>query len=234
MKKCGIIGGLGPSATVDLYRLIIKHTQAKRDQEHIRTIIDSHPQIPDRTAALLSGGQSPIDALVESINLLKDAQADVIVCPCNTAHIFLRQLQESIQFNFIDMIEETISQLAKENIREVGLLSTAGTAQSEIYQKTGDRFGVKVLIPSKMGIAKEMEAIYGEKGIKAGPEYEKSQLNKALLIEVMEEFKNQGVQTVILGCTELPLCLDASDTPMQLVNPTEILAKAVVRYCQAS
>ena len=230
MKRCGIIGGVGPSATVDLYRLITKHTPARKDQEHLRIIIDSHPQIPDRTEALLNNGESPIPHLMESIHILQKSGADFIVCPCNTSHIFLRQLKNQLKFSFIDMIEETVKFLQDNNIKKAGLLSSAGTAKSGIYQETAEKFGIEIIAPSEKGIADEMEAIYGKQGIKAGFQYERSKRNKALLLGIIKEFEKKDTKAVIMGCTEIPLCLDKRDTFLTLVNPTEILAKAVVKY----
>lgn len=227
-KRVGIIGGVGPSATVDLYRLIVTHTPADTDQEHLRVLIDSHPQIPDRTAAILGKGPSPIPALLESIKLLEDADVDLIACPCNTAHVFLREIQDQINVDFVDMIEATVDYLVANGIKKAGLLSTAGTAKLGIYQQTGEAKNVEILIPSPEGIEKEMEAVYGLEGIKAGVRFEKSDKNKQLLKDVMLELIDAGAEAIIMGCTEIPLCLEEGDCELELVNPTEILAKAII------
>jgi len=230
MKKCGIIGGVGPSATVDLYRSIIRNTKANKDQDHLRVIIDSHPQIPDRTEALLHDGESPDKYLLESIRILKNAEVDFIVCPCNTAHIFLRRLAKQENFIFIDMIEETAKHLDKLNIKKAGLLSTSGTAKLGIYQETALKYGVEIIIPDERGIIDEMEAIYGREGIKAGVQFERSKKNKNLFLEIIRDFEKGGCMAVIMGCTEIPLCIDQDDTSVILVNPTEVLARAVVDF----
>ena len=230
MKICGIIGGVGPSATVDLYRLITMHTPAKNDQEHLRIIIDSHPQIPDRTEALLNYGESPVKHLLESIRLLEKAGVDFIVCPCNTSHVFLRRLKDQMAVPFIDMIEETLKFLHEKKIRKAGLLSSAGTAKTRIYQETAESYGIEIVIPSEKGIKAEMEAIYGLQGIKSGVRYEKSKKNKGLLSGIITEFAKKDIKAVIMGCTEIPLCLDKNDTTLELVNSTEILAKEIIRY----
>lgn len=229
MKKIGIIGGLGPSATHDLYGLIIQHTPAQKDQEHLRVIIDSHPQIPDRTAALLHNGPSPIPQLTESLDLLEKAGAQIIGCPCNTAHIFLRQIKEQRDFPLVDMIEETIKTLTAKGITKAGLLSTSATAALGIYQQTGQQHGVTITTPDEEGIKKSMQAIYGEQGIKAGAKYEKSAENKQLFLDSIKQFQEQGINHIIMGCTEIPLCLETTDTTAQLINPTEILAKALIK-----
>ncbi len=233
MKICGIIGGVGPSATVQLMQLIIRNTPTERDQDHIRVIIDNHPQIPDRTEAILYGGESPVPWLAESLKILKGAGADFIVCPCNTAHHFLRKMKQEHDFVLIDMIEETVKFLVKAGYYEAGLLSTSGTASTGIYQETGLRCGVKIHSPSVAGINDVMEAVYGKKGIKANARFEKSRRNKLLLKGAIREFEDAGLDAVIMGCTEIPLCLTADDTRLPLVNPTAILSKAIVAAAQS-
>ena len=109
MKKnkltIGILGGMGPAATVDLYRKIISYTPAECDQDHIRIIIDSNPQIPDRTDALNNGGADPLPFMLDSARKLKNAQVDFIVIPCNTAHIFVPHLLDELNIAILSMIE---------------------------------------------------------------------------------------------------------------------------------
>jgi aspartate racemase len=227
--KCGIIGGVGPSATVQLMQYIIRNTPAQRDQDHIRLIIDNHPQIPDRTDALLHGGESPLLYFIESIGILKKAEVEFIACPCNTAHFFLRKLAAKDSFNLIDMIEVTVKHLAEKGFKEAGLLSTSGTASTGIYQQTGKKYGLTVHSPSKAGIKDVMEAVYGVRGIKANPRYERSSHNRELLKGVIREFEEMGLGAVIMGCTEIPLSLRKRDTSLELVNPTELLAIEIIR-----
>ena len=232
LKRCGIIGGLGPSATVDLYRSIVMHTSASKDQDHIRIIIDNHPQIPDRTSAILSNGESPVPYFLESIDILTKAKVDFIICPCNTAHYFLRQLKSGISVPFIDMIEVTMEFLNKNRICSAGLLSSAGTLKTGVYQDTAKKYGIEIIAPSDKGIEKVTEAIYGREGIKAGARFEKSQKNKALFLDVIDEFMVHNAPSVIMGCTEIPLCLDQNDTSITLVNPTDLLAKAAIEFAR--
>ncbi|MBE0676291.1 MAG: aspartate/glutamate racemase family protein [Bacteroidales bacterium] len=232
MKRCGIIGGVGPSATVQLMQYIIRDTPTARDQDHIRLIVDNHPQIPDRTDALLYGGESPVPRLLESIEILKQAGADYIACPCNTAYVFLRQLADEQGFELIDMIEETIIAIKERGIARAGLLSTSGTAASGIYQETGRRFGIEIVSATEQGISDLMEAVYGPKGIKANARYERSRRNRKLIIDVMRNFEERGFEAVIMGCTEIPLAIEARDTDLLLINPTEILARSIVMKCK--
>ena len=229
MKRCGIIGGVGPSATVQLMQCIIRDTPTRRDQDHLRLIIDNHPQIPDRTDALLHGGESPVPYFIESIGILKRAGVDFIACPCNTAYHFLRQMTDEHDFVLVDMIEETVKFLKKLGYGVAGLLSTSGTASTGIYQETGRKYGIRIISPSDDGIRNVMEAVYGAKGIKANARFERSRRNRALLKEVIRGFEEEGLEALIMGCTEIPLALRASDTRLVLINPTEIMAREIIR-----
>ena len=224
-KIPGIMGGMGPSATRDLYALIIQNTPANIDQDHLEIIIHSYPH-HDRTAAILTKEESPLPTLITSAKKLKEAGADFVAVPCNTAHFFIPDIQKRTGIPFVDMIEETSREIEGLGQKKVGLLSTSATAKTGLYQKS---ISCDVVIPSDESIESEMEAIYGEHGIKAGVEYENSQYNKDLLLGVIDELKEKGAEAIILGCTELPLCLTASDTDIPLINPTEILSKAIIR-----
>ena len=93
MKIIGIIGGMGPAATIDLYKKIVENTPAEKDQEHIHVIIDSYPQIEDRTEYILYGGKNPAPRLIESAKRLESAGADALIMPCNTAHYFAKDIE---------------------------------------------------------------------------------------------------------------------------------------------
>ena len=234
MKKviCGIIGGVGPSASAQLYSLINAHTPAEKDQDHLRLIIDSHPQIPDRTQAILHGGESPEEALFESAQILKNAGADFIAIPCNTAHYFMPKVAQKAEIELVNMIEETGKTILQHGFKKVGILSTSGTAKSKIYQQVLEKLGIITVIPDEIGIEKEMEAIYGKEGIKASTKFEKSKKNKSLFVEVIDDLEEQGAEAIIMGCTEIPLCLENNDSTLPLINPTEILAKAIIKRYQ--
>lgn len=223
-KIVGILGGLGPMATVDLFRRIVEFTPAKTDQEHLRIIIDCNPQIPDRTKAILHGGPDPTPELIATANNLAKAGADFIVIPCNTAHYFLDRVKKEVNIPIVNMIEETAHYLKSNypDVKCVGLLATSGTIRSNLYQKALEKVGINVLAGDEKKI---MEAIYGEEGIKAGNLGEKP---KKLLKEAAQELIARGAQIVIAGCTEISLVLGERDIPVPLVDPLTVLAKTAV------
>ena len=103
-KSIGILGGMGPMATADLFQKIVALTGANGDNEHIRVYIDSNASIPDRTAAILDGGEDPLPAMTDSLRKLEACGADCIIMPCNTAHYFLPRLVEISERPFVSMI----------------------------------------------------------------------------------------------------------------------------------
>ena len=103
MKTIGIIGGMGPLATIDLYHRIVELTPARSDAEHIPTVIDSNTRIPDRTASILAGGESPVKELVRSAKRLEAAGADILLIACNTAHYYYDEVQAAAKTKVLNM-----------------------------------------------------------------------------------------------------------------------------------
>ena len=128
-KTIGILGGMGPEATLDLFSKIIANTPAAKDQDHLRVVIDSNPKVPDRTAAILRGGESPVPAMKAGIQALKQAGADFVVIPCVSAHFFLDELQREATLPILSMLDVTAEHIRKDHlhIRTVGMLATTGT-----------------------------------------------------------------------------------------------------------
>jgi len=110
-KIIGILGGMGPEATIDLYNKIIKLTAANKDQEHLRIIIDNNPKIPDRSMAILKGQTSPLNALQKTALTLEKAGADFIIMLCNTAHYYISSLKSIVNIPVLNMIEETAKEI---------------------------------------------------------------------------------------------------------------------------
>jgi len=236
-KIIGILGGLGPAATVDIFDKIVKNTPAAKDQEHIKIIIENNPQIPDRTAALNNAGEDPGVALLASARKLEDAGADFIIVPCNTAHVFLEAVKDHITIPVVSMIDKTAEYIAASFSKKAqadqpgkimaGLLATTGTIRSGVYEKTLKHYGIEVVTPSDNTQEKMvMEGIYGKNVVKAGG---KTPEAKDLLLKAAQELAESGAQVIILGCTEIPLVLKDGDLAVPFVDPTGILAKAAVK-----
>lgn len=220
-KTIGILGGMGPEATIDLYHRIIRATPVNSDQDHIKTIIFSNPKIPDRTNAILNNGKSPIPELVSSATMLKKAGADFLIMPCNTAHYFIDDLKKKIDIPIIHMINLTSKYIAEKYpmIKKIGLLATDGTIQSGIYNESLTNLGIHVLIPSNNKQKLVMNAIYNH--IKTG-ELESGRL---ILKKVGKGLEKTGIGLIISGCTEISIVLKNEELDIPILDPMQILAE---------
>ena len=222
----GILGGMGPEATVELFRLIIKLTPAKTDQEHFRILIDNNPKVPDRTAGIRGDGKDVLSALVDSGKTLQDAGAGFLTIPCNTAHYWLEDLRRSLSIPVIDMVGEAALSVNRHTpaIKTAGLLATTGTVEVGLYQKALKVNNIRVLLPDDEAQALVMEAIYK---VKAGDYSVKENA-----VEIGNRLIEQGAGGIVLGCTEIPLLVDHKDFECAVFNPLEILADKAIQMVQ--
>lgn len=236
--KIGVVGGVGPLATVDFMEKVVKLTEARRDQDHIKMIVEQNPQIPDRTEHLLHQGTDPTIALFATCKKLEAAEADLIAIPCNTAHAFVARMQSHLRIPVLNMLDETMAQIAGRYAgRLVGLLATSGTVASGVYADAAARAGVEIMVPDADHQALVMNAIYGASGVKAG--FTEGQC-KADLRAAIDHLAARGAGVVVLGCTELPLLFpqaesfEAAGRSVALLDPTLLLAAACVRHANAA
>ena len=222
-KAIGIIGGMGPLATVDLFEKIVLHTRAACDQEHLRVYIDNNTSIPDRTEAL-RGGADPVPELVFSARGLERQGAEVLIMPCNTAHNFYDAVQDAVSVPVLHMIRLTAQALAGRKVKKAGLLATDGTVWTGIYQRIFDGTGVELLLPDEEDQRALMDMIY--QGVKAGRmDYGAEAARRA-----MESLLERGAETLILGCTELPLAVEMYGLDFPVTDPTLELALGAIRF----
>ena len=226
-KTIGILGGMGPLATADLFRKIVTMTQASCDNDHIRVYIDSNSAIPDRTAAILSGGQDPVAEMADALRHLEACGADCVLLPCNTAHYFLPRLQAMTDIPFLSMPEATARACAKAFPgKTAGLMATKGTLSTGLYEKAMEANGVKYAVPDEAGRDALMRVIYG--GVKADADPESYRADMAF---AMEALKAQGADYFVLACTELPLAFSLLGLQEKFVDPTLELALEAIRFC---
>lgn len=226
-KTIGIIGGMGPLATADLFKKIITITPAKSDNEHIRVVIDNNTNIPDRTAAILGKGKDPVSEMVRSAVSLENIGADLLIMPCNTAHYFYERITPFVKIPFINMLEETAKEIKAKGIGKVGLLATSGTINSGVYSKMFEKYGIQELHPVGCDQEEVMRIIYD--GVKAG-NYD---LDISGFLKVVDSLIAQGAEYLVLGCTELPLAFEMYNIKADTIDPTMILAQAAVKMALA-
>ena len=226
-KTIGILGGMGPLATADLFQKIVLLTKADTDREHIRVYIDSNANIPDRTAAILSGGEDPVPEMASALRHLEACGADCIIMPCNTAHYFLPRLQAMTKIPFLSILTAA-AEACKAQFpgKTVGILATRGTLAANLYQEALAQAGVPYLVPDAPAQDALMRVIYD--GVKAGKGPDSY---RADFLTVLEQMSAGGAEVFLLGCTELPLAAEALNIALPTVDPTSELAKSAIRFC---
>ena len=250
MKKVlGILGGMGPAATADLYGKVVSLTAATKDGDHIRTIIDSNAQIPDRTQAILSGGESPLEEMESALDNLACCGAEVIIIPCNTAHYFLPALKEYAREEYVETLCAETTHLETEyaskeftpdectlNLEFVSMIEETAKACAKLNPKTAAVLATKGTLESGLyqkalndeGVnfltpdeeGKDVLMKVIYDGVKAGAEVEDYIPEFAALLERM---KGQGADYFVLACTELPIAF---------AQLTEYLEKSAIGKCK--
>lgn len=229
-KVIGVLGGMGPEATLDCFAKIIEHTRAKTDQDHLRVVIDNNPAVPDRTAAIIGKGESPVPALVKGCRVLARAGADFVIIPCVSAHFFLDAIRRQISLpvlSIFDVVAEHITASHPE-VKTVGLLGTTGTVNGGLFQKRLAAAGIQTLVPDDTVQSKIMAAIYDIKNSR--PSRSRSEITADLIAtaESLISSEPTGASAIIAGCTEIPLALGQEHMAVPYIDSLDILARAAV------
>ncbi len=222
-RTIGILGGMGPAATLDLFRRIVRNTPAQCDQDHLHILVDNDPKVPDRTAAIQGLGPDPLPFLTSSAKRLQQAGASFLIMPCNTAHHWLSELRKQVQIPIVDMVRETVAVIARHRpaLEAIGVLATSGTLCAALYQNALSEEGIAALTPGDEDQVRVMEAIYQ---VKAG-----NQAVEELVLPPIQRLIGQGASGLILGCTELSL-LDVERTvSCPVFDPLSILARRATK-----
>ena len=224
MFDVGIIGGMGPAATAELFRRIVLYTSAQTDQEHIKMCILNDPTIPDRTDYIIKNSKSPLPAILRNINIARDIGCKYFAIPCNTSHFFCTEFEAVRGIEFINMVGETCKYAAEVFPgRQICVLATLGTTEADVYKKIGVTVG-KIVYPSMEVNTTLMEII---RCIKAG-ESNLMKLADRLLQMLLNEFSaNETV--FVLACTELSLLLPYLNR--QFIDAMDVLAGTIISKC---
>ncbi|CAN7222287.1 amino acid racemase [Variovorax sp. LjRoot290] len=237
--KIGVLGGVGPAATVSFLDKLVRATPAARDQDHLKFVVEQNPQIPDRTEYLIRDGLDPTLALYATCKKLQDADADIIAIPCNTAHAFVKYIQPMLDIPIVHMLRETVEFITREyaGLRNIGLLATTGTVASRVYHDEIERAMRQVTTPEPVVQQQIMEVIYGPGGVKAGFLDDHC---RAAVEDAIGHLVRSGAEVVILGCTELPLLIQQNlDYEVQgkrvpVIDPAQVLARRCIEFSQSA
>ncbi len=222
----GILGGMGPLATADFLRKLVKKTQAEVDQAHIPVLLYGDCTTPDRTANLVAGGASPLPKLLEGIRFLNQHSVKAICIPCNSAHAWFDQMQAASEAPLLHIVRASAAQVQRRNpmASTVGVLSTFGTYRMGLYNRTLRDMGYTVVTPTES----EFEML-------VSPAIAMNKANKWAEAEAYYEVATQilldrGAEVIVLGCTEIPFGMERQvrDNPARFVDSNDALVDAVI------
>lgn len=226
----GILGGMGPMATVDFMRKLVENTPADRDQDHLDVVARSAAAIPDRTDFILGGQLDPYPAMLSALRDLEAAGANVVAMPCNTAHRWHARLQASTELPILHIVDAVVAVLARQNVRQgrIGALATSGTVAARVYQDRLEGLGFQCAIPDQAGQGAVTAAI---RLVKAG----NAAVAALPLLDQAQALRDAGCTRVVMACTEIPVALAQlpGGMPEWLLDATDALARAAVWACQS-
>ena len=224
----GVLGGMGPLATVEFLRKLIEHTPAEVDQDHIPCITYSIPQIPCRVAAILEHGSSPLPALLEGVRTLEAAGAKAIAIPCVTAHHWFEQMATASRAPILHIAEATIKVLAGDDEagRSVGILATQATLTAGHFQRALSDAGYLSLTPDEEVMQEFVLPAIANVKIGNKPDALR------LAVKALEALRAQGAERIVLACTELPVALDGAEARFNegCIDTVDALARACVAW----
>jgi len=225
-RTVGVLGGVGPAATVDFLDKLVRATPAERDQDHVRVLADINPAVPCRNAAVAGTGPSPGPALADMARNLERAGADFLVMVCNAAHAFEADVRGAASVPFVSIVDETVREAlrVRPELKVAGVLASSGCLDAKLYETAFARAGVSVLSPDSDGRAAFMDLLGRIKGGRLDDDLRAGMRRLALgLVE-------QGAEVLVAGCTEIPLALSERDLPVPLLSSTDVLVERTLAY----
>ncbi len=224
-KVIGIIGGMGPEATLDFFRKILLAHPVSKDQDQIRIIIDCNSKIPDRVTAIFENTEDPTEALIKTAQNLERAGAQLLMIACNAAHYYHEWIQNSVSIPVLNIMKETAIYCQKHfpEVRHFGLLAGSSTVEVGIYPKAFEKTKAKLIMPEPGDQREVMKAIYAIKAGNLGRNV------KDLFLTVSKKLEESGAKAIIIGCTEIPLVIQNGDLPnLSFIDANQVIAEAAV------
>jgi aspartate racemase len=221
----GILGGMGPEATIELMRRVLLATPAMDDSDHLHLLVDSNPDVPSRIAALIDKtGASPEPELVRMAERLAGAGAEALAIACNTAHAYVPALTRAVNIPLLDMIELTAEHIAAMKLghRRVGILASTAVVDLGIYDKALARHGIGTVAPQRQ--SELMKLIKAVKRGDTGP------TTRQTFSQIAEELMKYDTDLLLIACTELSLLAESINEDALCVDALDVLVREIVRF----
>jgi aspartate racemase len=225
----GVLGGMGPEATVDLMRRVMAAAPADDDCDHVHLLIDSNPDVPSRIAALVGGhGESPAAELVRMAIRLEAGGAEALAIACNTAHAYAPDIQAAVDVPLLDMIELTAARVVAmaPARRRIGLLASTAVVKIGLYERALSRYGIACTMPDRQ--AELLTIIKAVKRGDIGP------ATKRCFAEIADELLRDDVDLLLIACTELSVIAGSIGPDAPCVDALDVLSREIVRVGQGA
>jgi aspartate racemase len=224
MKLLGVLGGMGPAATVDFMGKLVALTPAACDQEHLPVMVASLPHIPDRSRCILGDGPDPLPYLLDGIVHLNRAGVSLVVVPCNTSHHWFEQMQQRSVAPMIHIATACVAALPAGGVGKVSIFGTRGAIRSGFYQRELAARGIAHTFPDPEGAQDDVDECI--RAIKGGDMARGS----AALARALADAQARRVGAVIMGCTEIPVAARGLKTPLLLIDSSLELARQATQH----
>lgn len=228
MRTVGILGGMGPQATILLMQKVLSAVPAQDDRDHIPLIVDHNPQVPSRIKALIEGtGESPGPTLIAMARRLEIAGCKGLAMPCNTAHHYANEIKAAVTIPFLDMTTATVNALALKVPQggRVGMLASPAVRKSRLYEPALTSHGFQLVYPED-----DAAMLNIIRAVKCG---ETGQPGKSLAQEATRLWQEKGCSHLLVSCTELSLLTDAIPAPLSWTDSLDVLAKDIVGFSRS-
>lgn len=228
-KVLGIIGGMGPAATVDLMDKIIAATPAQCEEDHIRMLVDCNPKLPNRQSAILEGTKSPLPEMIAMAQGLERAGADFLILGANTPHYYFDDIQSAVGIPMLHIPNEAVAHILRcgGNVRAVGVLAANAPIRTGLFQQACEKAGLSAVV-----LPQPQQEIFHQSIFDFKVSGDKEAFARVVR-QSMDKLIELGAGAIILGCTEIPIVASGEYRGVALVDPNQIIAERVVDYAKS-
>lgn len=225
MRPVGILGGMGPEATILLQQKVLDAVNAREDQDHIPLLIDMNPQVPSRIAHLLEkSGEDPGPTLGAMAARLEQSGSAALAMPCNTAHFYADAIASAVHIPLLNMIDLAVDHGAQRLDRGacVGILGSPAVRQAKLFEHAFGAHGISVIWPKN-----DHDMLKAIRMVKAdGP----CNAARAILSAASQELAVEGASLQFVACSEFSLIVDSAESEAGVVDTINLLAQAIVAF----
>ncbi len=228
IRSIGILGGMGPEATVLLMARVIAKTAAADDSDHVPMIVDNNTQIPSRIKAIIDGnGADPGPVIATMARQLEMSGCEALAMPCNTAHHFVPVIEDAVSIPLLDMVKLSAMRIGDMELpgRSVGILASPAIRMTGIFDKAFSSLDIKTLYPAdQQRMLDTIRSLKIDSNDIAGRQF---------LAKSAQELIENGADILLIACSELSIIADAIPADYPRLDTIDVLAEAIIEFSGA-